>query len=68
MQTLPLASTDTNVSFHESTLNSTTDSSAELAQKVDDLLTQLNTKFSAVSSELLSKSKSSTFNSLSVRE
>ncbi|KAF2676033.1 hypothetical protein K458DRAFT_322946, partial [Lentithecium fluviatile CBS 122367] len=38
-----------------SALASTTDSSTELAQVVDDLLTQLNTKFSAVSSELLGK-------------
>ncbi|KAJ4290326.1 hypothetical protein N0V90_010542 [Kalmusia sp. IMI 367209] len=36
-------------------LNSSTDSSSELAQVVDDLLTQLNTKFSTVSSELLAK-------------
>ncbi|KAF1949659.1 hypothetical protein CC80DRAFT_484034 [Byssothecium circinans] len=39
----------------EQTPNPNTDSSAELAQVVDDLLTQLNNKFSTVSSELLSK-------------
>ena len=37
-------------------LNSSTDSSTELAQVVDDLLTQLNNKFTTVSSELLTKS------------
>ncbi len=39
-------------------LNTSTDSSAELAAVVDDLLNQLNTKFTTVSSDLLSKSKS----------
>lgn len=38
--------------------NSSTDSSAELAAVVDDLLNQLNTKFTNISSDLLSKSKS----------
>lgn len=33
------------------------DSSGELAAVVDDLLSQLNTKFSTISSELLAKSK-----------
>ncbi|KZM26613.1 uncharacterized protein EKO05_0005442 [Ascochyta rabiei] len=36
-------------------LNASTDSSGELAAVVDDLLNQLNTKFTSVSSELLSK-------------
>ncbi|KAF2632908.1 hypothetical protein BU25DRAFT_487310 [Macroventuria anomochaeta] len=35
--------------------NTSTDSSAELAAVVDDLLNQLNTKFTTISSELLSK-------------
>ncbi|KAH8702759.1 heat shock factor binding protein 1-domain-containing protein [Phaeosphaeriaceae sp. PMI808] len=35
--------------------NSNTDSSGELAAVVDELLSQLNTKFSTISSELLSK-------------
>jgi heat shock factor-binding protein 1 len=39
-------------------LNTNTDSSTELAAVVDDLLNQLNTKFTTVSSDLLSKSKS----------
>jgi hypothetical protein len=39
-------------------LNTNTDSSAELAAVVDDLLNQLNTKFTTISSDLLSKSKS----------
>ncbi|KAL1606185.1 hypothetical protein SLS60_003586 [Paraconiothyrium brasiliense] len=38
-----------------SALNSSTDSSVELQQVVDDLLTQLQNKFSNVSSELLAK-------------
>lgn len=38
-------------------LNTSTDSSAELAAVVDDLLNQLNTKFTTISSDLLSKSK-----------
>ncbi|KAK7193302.1 hypothetical protein DPSP01_013670 [Paraphaeosphaeria sporulosa] len=38
-----------------SALNSSTDSSAELQQVVDDLLTQLQSKFTNVSSELLAK-------------
>lgn len=38
-------------------LNTSTDSSAELAAVVDDLLNQLNTKFTAISSDLLSKSE-----------
>lgn len=38
--------------------NTSTDSSAELAAVVDDLLNQLNTKFTTISSDLLSKSKS----------
>jgi hypothetical protein len=37
-------------------LNSSTDSSSELAAVVDDLLNQLNSKFTSVSSELLAKS------------
>ncbi|OSS43363.1 hypothetical protein B5807_11938 [Epicoccum nigrum] len=36
-------------------LNTSTDSSAELAAVVDDLLNQLNTKFTTISSDLLSK-------------
>ncbi|EAT82326.1 hypothetical protein HBI56_090720 [Parastagonospora nodorum] len=36
-------------------VNNGGDSSVELAQVVDDLLSQLNTKFSTISSELLSK-------------
>jgi heat shock factor-binding protein 1 len=36
-------------------LNSSTDSSSELAAVVDDLLNQLNSKFTSVSSELLAK-------------
>ncbi|KAJ4333508.1 hypothetical protein N0V87_007533 [Didymella glomerata] len=36
-------------------LNTNTDSSAELAAVVDDLLNQLNTKFTTISSDLLSK-------------
>ncbi|CAI6341245.1 unnamed protein product [Periconia digitata] len=36
-------------------LNTNADGSSELAQVVDELLTQLNTKFSTVSSELLAK-------------
>ncbi|KAF2027459.1 hypothetical protein EK21DRAFT_71799 [Setomelanomma holmii] len=36
-------------------LNSTAEGSGELAAVVDDLLNQLNTKFSTISSELLSK-------------
>ncbi|KAJ4362323.1 hypothetical protein N0V83_010416 [Neocucurbitaria cava] len=35
--------------------SSNTDSSGELAVVVDDLLNQLNTKFSTISSELLAK-------------
>ncbi|KAH6642078.1 heat shock factor binding protein 1-domain-containing protein [Boeremia exigua] len=35
--------------------NTSTDSSAELAAVVDDLLNQLNTKFTTISSDLLSK-------------
>lgn len=35
--------------------NSSTDSSSELAAVVDDLLNQLNTKFTTISSDLLSK-------------
>ncbi|KAK3213514.1 hypothetical protein GRF29_28g180491 [Pseudopithomyces chartarum] len=38
-----------------SALNSSTDSSAELQQVVDELLTQLQSKFTSVSSELLAK-------------
>jgi heat shock factor-binding protein 1 len=38
-------------------LNTSTDSSAELAAVVDDLLNQLNTKFTTISSDLLSKSE-----------
>jgi hypothetical protein len=38
-------------------LNPNSDSSGELAAVVDDLLSQLNSKFSQISSELLSKSK-----------
>lgn len=41
-------------------LNTSTDSSAELAAVVDDLLNQLNTKFTTISSDLLSKSASPT--------
>jgi heat shock factor-binding protein 1 len=37
--------------------NNSTDSPGELAAVVDDLLNQLNTKFTSISSELLSKSK-----------
>ena len=37
-------------------LNSSTDSSSELAAVVDDLLNQLNSKFTSVSNELLAKS------------
>ncbi|KAJ8117572.1 hypothetical protein OPT61_g1257 [Boeremia exigua] len=40
--------------------NNSTDSSAELAAVVDDLLNQLNTKFTTISSDLLSKSRSLT--------
>ena len=40
-------------------LNSSTDSSAELQQVVDELLTQLQSKFTNVSSEILAKSKMS---------
>ncbi|KAF1921355.1 heat shock factor binding protein 1-domain-containing protein [Ampelomyces quisqualis] len=36
-------------------LNPNSDSSSELAAVVDDLLSQLNTKFSTISSELLAK-------------
>ncbi|KAJ4372688.1 hypothetical protein N0V86_008052 [Didymella sp. IMI 355093] len=36
-------------------LNTNTDSSTELAAVVDDLLNQLNSKFTTVSSDLLSK-------------
>jgi heat shock factor-binding protein 1 len=36
-------------------LNTGTDGSGELAAVVDDLLNQLNTKFTSISSELLSK-------------
>lgn len=51
----PRPTTDRNPS--ETTLNSSSDtSSAELTQVVDDLLNQINTKFSTVSSELLAKS------------
>ena len=42
-------------------LNTSTDSSAELAAVVDDLLNQLNTKFTTISSDLLSKSESQTY-------
>ncbi|KAF1968189.1 hypothetical protein BU23DRAFT_541521 [Bimuria novae-zelandiae CBS 107.79] len=38
-----------------SALNSSTDSSAELQQVVDELLTQLQSKFTNVSNELLNK-------------
>ncbi|PVH99469.1 hypothetical protein DM02DRAFT_656412 [Periconia macrospinosa] len=48
-------STDRSTGDNASASNSNADGSAELAQVVDELLTQLNTKFSAVSSELLSK-------------
>ncbi|KAF2251996.1 hypothetical protein BU26DRAFT_516713 [Trematosphaeria pertusa] len=46
--------TDRTTSDATSTV-ATGDSSGELAQVVDDLLTQLNNKFSSVSSELLAK-------------
>ncbi|KAH7384324.1 heat shock factor binding protein 1-domain-containing protein [Phaeosphaeria sp. MPI-PUGE-AT-0046c] len=36
-------------------VNASSDSSVELAAVVDDLLSQLNTKFSTISSELLAK-------------
>ncbi|KAL5115544.1 hypothetical protein ACEQ8H_006520 [Pleosporales sp. CAS-2024a] len=39
----------------DNSLNTGSDGSGELAQVVDDLLNQLNTKFSTISSELLSK-------------
>ena len=53
MQSYPYATTtDT-----EEALNSSTDSSAELQQVVDELLTQLQSKFTSVSSELLAKSR-----------
>ncbi|KAF2997117.1 hypothetical protein E8E13_004359 [Curvularia kusanoi] len=41
--------------LQSSGLNTSTDSSAELAAVVDDLLNQLNTKFTTISSDLLSK-------------
>ncbi|KAH7067336.1 heat shock factor binding protein 1-domain-containing protein [Paraphoma chrysanthemicola] len=50
----PRHSTERLASDNQS-LNSSSESSGELAAVVDDLLHQLNTKFSTISSELLSK-------------
>jgi heat shock factor-binding protein 1 len=47
-----LSSSNPNQSLHSSA-----EGSGELAAVVDDLLNQLNTKFSTISSELLSKSR-----------
>jgi hypothetical protein len=47
------------LTIYKSALSSSTDSSsAELTAVVDELLNQINTKFSTVSSELLAKSQS----------
>jgi hypothetical protein len=57
-QTEPLPPFPTNQVHTQSILNSTTDpSTGELTAVVDDLLNQLNSKFSSVSTELLAKSK-----------
>jgi heat shock factor-binding protein 1 len=48
---------DPQLRWRSSNLNPNGDSSGELAAVVDDLLSQLNSKFSSISSELLAKSK-----------